>query len=409
MPSIPDKIWIDQADLDALPTSGQAWDEMKSWADANWGSDNLVEGSTGPLATAAEDTPTCGTETSYGDNHVLAFAIAHMKDPNGRATSTYLDELKYGIENVILSEITAPTAKMETYNIGRNLGGYIVAADMVDLKTIDTPLHNKFKGWLRYVREELIYERHAGGEVYRVRSVTDMVRNRPNNHGSSGEHTLTALNMYLGDMNEIEASAERYRAFVGEPGASNPVYKYKKLGTGTFQADPANPVGLNRQGATIVWNSVARDVDGMPPEEARRTANNGGNFAWPPGVTNYFWSFAAPFLGWVHLLNRCGYPVLSYGDNAVQRFFTWCDTHLWITSDGNGDPNLEDLTPVAAGQGDKYFPGASNIYHLQDDIDTIFLANNILGTSYPTNYIDPKYFGKPGKSMGHNYYLFPGA
>lgn len=434
MATIPQRIWIDDADLDALPTSGQEWDQILAWANVDLGSGNAPFCNGDPNANVVST----GVFTTYADSHILAMAIAHRKTPNGRPTGTYLDQVLTGLRQVIGSEYTAPDAEFSAYCIGRNLTGFIVAADMIDLKTVDPLLHAQMVAWLRSIRVKLLHERNAttngSTDVYRVRSFESMVRERPNNHGISGQQTLMAINMYLGDTVAIEEQAAMYRTWIGDT-AEYTGFRFKPIGypwqaaeSGVDPAYNANPnlpkyVGINRPGSTI----QGHPVDGCPPEEARRTHWDGTQnlpkeshvFSWPMGVSNYFWTVAAPWTGWIHLLERCGIPALSYGQNALQRFMDFCWNYLWVVDDntsGTSELGREiDLRPVnppadpnnrPAGYM-RYVPGAqTGIYHLQDDVDTIPMVNYLLGTDYPREYIDPVYYGKPGKSMGHNYYLF---
>ena len=59
-------------------------------------------------------------------------------------------------------------------------------------------------------------------------------------------------------------------------------YSGFKFGDMSWQADPANPVGINRKGALIQGKSV----DGVLPDDQRRS----GGFVWPPPKENYVWA-----------------------------------------------------------------------------------------------------------------------
>ncbi len=106
--------WIGRSEIAALPTSGTAWDNLKSAADQSCGSVDL----------ANQDQ----------SNNVCILAKALVFARTGQ--STYRTGAIAALESIV---------NMGTYSgralaLGRELGAYVIAADLIDLKNYDPAL-----------------------------------------------------------------------------------------------------------------------------------------------------------------------------------------------------------------------------------------------------------------------------
>jgi hypothetical protein len=114
-----DGLWLDRGQLQGLPTSGPEWTELVKVASASAAKPNLSD----------QDDPT--------NTITLAKALVYARTKKAR----YRDEV-----------IEACTAAMGTEDggntlaLGRNLAGFVLAADLVDLPD---DLDERFKEWLR--------------------------------------------------------------------------------------------------------------------------------------------------------------------------------------------------------------------------------------------------------------------
>jgi hypothetical protein len=305
-PSSGSGIVISAADLRALPTSGPAWDALKQAADGSAGSPNLSD---------------------MNDNsnvHVLAKALVYART----GVASYRTEVIVALRAVMGTESGG-----ETLAVGRELAAYVIAADVIGLRSADPGLDSTFRGWLSGMLDRNL----ADGS-----SLTATHERRPNNWGTHAGASRAAIAAYLGDTAELARAAAVFRGWAGERVA----YAGFKFGDLWWQANPAQPVGINPAGATI----AGRSVDGVLPEEQRRT----GEFSWPAPCGNYPHGAMDGALLTAEILQRAGYPAYQWGSNALLR------AERWLQSTGcapSGD-NVWQLPLLDARYGTDYWNGA---------------------------------------------------
>ena len=103
-------ILVSQAELAALPTSGTAWNNLKSWADG------------------AAGTPDIQDQNEDNDIHVLAKALVYAR--------TGIASYRAGVLSNLKAAVGSETGG-RTLALGRNLPGYVIAADLIDLRSYD--------------------------------------------------------------------------------------------------------------------------------------------------------------------------------------------------------------------------------------------------------------------------------
>jgi hypothetical protein len=184
-----------------------------------------------------------------------------------------------------------------TLALGRNLASYVIAADLVGLPALDPGLDGRFRAWLSAVRTESL----SGLTLISTHE------QRPNNWGTMAGASRIAADLYLGDTADLNRAATVFRGWLGERAA----YSGFKYGDLAWQADPANPVGINPPAA--VRSSVP--VDGAEPEEMRR----GGGLAMPPAHTDYAWEGLQGAVVEAQLLSRQGFDSWNWGSKALLR------------------------------------------------------------------------------------------
>jgi hypothetical protein len=266
-------VWISRAEIAELPTGGPAWEAL------------LAEASR-PL-----DTPLIRERNDDADIQIMAKALVHARTGETR----FREEVLEGIRAAIGSE-----AGGDVLSLGRNLPGYVIAADLVGLPE---DLERDFRAWLARVRSDEL----------EGRTLVETHELRPNNWGTHAGGARVVIARYLEDWEDLERAAAVFKGWLGERSS----YAGFEYGALDWQFDPANPVGINPAGATKDGHSI----DGVLPDDQRR----GGPFSWPPARVNYVYEALQGALLQAVVLHRAGYDAWAWGDRALLRAFRWLD------------------------------------------------------------------------------------
>lgn len=283
-------IWISRAEIVALKMSGAAWDNLKANADQAAGTPKLSN----------QDDP-CNVK-------VMAKALVHAR--------TGLE--KYRTEVIAACLAAMGTEKGgRTLALGRELIAYVIAAELVGLPANDDL---RFRAWLRECLTE-----NLGGKT-----LQSTHEERPNNWGTHAGASRAAVAVYLNDQAEIERCAQVFKGWLGDRAA----YSGFQYGEVSWQANPAQPVGVNPKGAKKDGHSV----DGVLPDDQRR----GGGFKWPAPKENYVYEALQGALAQAVILSRAGYPVWSWQDRALLRAFQWLhsETNFPASGDDTWEPYI---------------------------------------------------------------------
>jgi len=264
-------LWTSARELAVLPLSGPAWSRLRTVAEQAPGLPNVAD--------QEDDT----------DVRVVAKALVYART----GVPALRDEVVAACLAAIDSELGG-----RTLALGRNLLGYVVAADLVVLPPAEDAL---FRAWLR----RCLDERLDGLTLVETHEL------RPNNWGTHAGASRIAVALYLGDQAELARAAQVFRGWLGERSA----YAGFAYGELDWQADPAHPVGINARGALRDGHSI----DGVLADDQRRS----GPFLWPPPRENYVWEALQGALAQAVLLYRAGYDVWSWSDQALLRALEW--------------------------------------------------------------------------------------
>jgi hypothetical protein len=275
---VPDGLWLSSAEIAGLPTSGRAWDRMVEVADEKLKNK---------------------TDIARRDEHnirTLAAALVGERLDD----DDYRDKALDGIERIVERD-----PDDDLLAASRRLVTYVVAADVLDLRTLDPSLDRRFRAWLQEMLEHDFEERRFGSTIVAVHE------RRPNNWGTHAGASRIAIAAYLGDRDELDDAATVFRGWLGDRSA----YRRFDFGSLDWQADPREPVGINPAGATL----DGRSVDGVVPDDQRR----GGDVRWPPPKENYVWEALQGAVVQAQLLHRQGYDAWAWEDDALLRATTW--------------------------------------------------------------------------------------
>ncbi len=265
-------IWISPEEIAGLPMQGPAWEALKKTADEPAG------------------VPDISDKNNDTNVRVLAKALVYVRTGEEK----YRSEVIRTCMAAIGTETGGPTL-----SLGRNLLGYILAADLVCLPEADNEL---FKKYLQKVRSLTL----SG------RTLISTHEERPNNWGLHCGASRIAIALYLEDRPELERCAKIFKGWLGDR-SSYAGFRFRK--DFSWHADPDKPVGINPKGAKI----AGYDVDGVLPDEQRRA----GSFTWPPPPENYVWGGLQAAVAQAEMLHRAGFDAYQWEDQALLRALKW--------------------------------------------------------------------------------------
>jgi hypothetical protein len=263
-------VWVSRDEVMSRPATGPLWDEMQQTANATF-----------PPAKIAD-------QDSNHDMYTLAAALVYARS----GAASYRAKTADAIKRAIGTESNGYTLAL-----GRNLAGYVVAADLIDLKSYNSTTYGKFRSWLSAVRNK---------QLHGLTLITTHER-RSNNWGAMAGASRIAADLYLGDTTDLARAATVFRGYLGDRSA----YKGFEFGDMSWQANPSAPVPINPAGATKDGFSI----DGALPDDMRR----GCAFQVPPCPTWYAWEAMQGIIMQADLLSHHGYPAFAWSDMAVYR------------------------------------------------------------------------------------------
>jgi hypothetical protein len=311
-------MWINAQEIAKLPMSGAAWTYLKTQADKAVGAVTLSD------------------QESSANVNVMAKALVYART----GTPTYRADVIAALRTLT----TGNTEKgARALAVGRELAAYVIAADLINLRSADAALDTQFRAKLRYLLTAPL--------VDGPKNLITSNELRPNNWGLHAGASRIAVALYLGDKAELDRAALVFQGWLGDR-AKYSGFKYGDLG---WQNDPSRPVGVNPVGATKAGHSI----DGVMPDDMRR----GGDFHWPPSATGYPWEGLQGAVMQAELLSRAGYPAWEWQNKAILRSVKFLYAVGW--------------------------PAVS------DDLWQVWIINRAYGTNYATSTT-----AKPGKNVG---------
>jgi hypothetical protein len=282
-----DYLLMPRAELMSLPTSGAAWDALKTTADSDWGAPDL-----------------CNQDVKHGTLALSGALVFARTGDSTYATKTH---------KAIMAAIGTEQSTCSILSIGRQLGAYVLAADFIKLGGTDG---DTFRTWLSAMRTRTFTD-HP-----RWQTIVGTHQDSANNWGSFAGASRIAASLYLGDGADVAQAASVLRGFLGDrsawdqfrgQGDTNDMltdtvraWACDPSATGFVPVNPAcTSAGVNLDGAIV--NDVSRDDLGL---------------TWPVGPTGIGYTLES-LQGLVlqaELLYRNGYPsVWGWSNNAIER------------------------------------------------------------------------------------------
>ena len=282
-------IWISPEELSALPMEGRAWERLEAAADG------------------AFDVPNMAGYTSNHDVQTLAAALVYARS----GEETYREKVGMAIRGLMGTEFTGlqdgPGSEQGALAliVGRNLVSYVIAADLIDLSQYDAQLDDEFRAWI----EGLVRYEWADGSLISEDEL------RANTRGRMAGASRAAVAAYLGNEDELRRAATVFRGYLGDRETYTGFRFDQDL---SWQADPAQPAGVNPAGATKEGFSI----DGALPEDMRR----GCSFQIPPCHTDSPWESLQGIVVEANILHRQGFDAWHWQDQAILRAAQFLDT-----------------------------------------------------------------------------------
>lgn len=272
-------IWASKTDIMAMPMSGAAWDTVK--AQAGTGTDADVSN-----LDSTHDVRTLG----------LAIYAVRTGDATARAHAIA------AITSAIGTEKTGGTdtqTRPRWLNAARNLGAYVCAADILDVRS--GPIFDWFKALA--TTETLQNNNDATKQITLKQDAWSSGSNAAAEEG----FVYSALCAYLGDKAGLDWNWMAFRRYVGDRTSTWKVASNND----SWQVNPADPVGIQNKGA--VKNGI--NIDGAISNDMSR----GGSVSATPGYTSYPWVGLEGAVPAAVILARRGYPAWSIVDEALKR------------------------------------------------------------------------------------------
>jgi alginate lyase len=280
---------MSRSELLSRPTSGVAWTALKARAGSTIG------------------TPDLSNQDESADQTTLAKALVFARIGGTNYRAEVIDALK---------RVKGTEAGGRTLALARNLPGYVLAADLIDLRSADAAFDlNTFRPWLRSVLSESL----------QGLTLVSTHERRPNNWGTHAGAARAAVAAYLGDNAELARTAIVFRGWLGDRSA----YAGFTFGDLAWQCDPLRPVGINPVGCSRAGIAL----DGALPDEMRR----GGLLRWPPAPTGYAWEGLQGAVLQAELLRVQGYDTWSWSSKALLRAARFLYSRAGWPADGDDE------------------------------------------------------------------------
>ncbi|RPJ85477.1 MAG: hypothetical protein EHM13_00940 [Acidobacteria bacterium] len=323
-------IWIGEDELALLPMSGADWSQVSSDGAAN------------------PSTPNVGSQDSQHDIYTLAAALTCVRN-NANCTKA---------RSQVVAAI-GTEGNNRWLAISRNLGGYIIAADLLGLRDDGNPDSDgsRVEAWIRSFLTRQLPDNNTG-----VNRHIGPFHSGSNAAAQEG-FIYAAIGAYINDTSVLNRAWDAFRTYACDPTAPDNENIDLAAGVaGGWAYNDSSPCAVNPLNSTKVvpggrsGAGTTHSIDGAVINDIQR----GGAYQWEPAYTDYVYTGAAGFIPAAVILERAGYPAMSVADEAVRRSIAY----LWFLRADTGNTT--------------WFTGARGS-------ETVSLVNHYYGTTFPKN------------------------
>ena len=260
--------WVTHDEILRQPTSGAAWNSIVAAASK-----------AGGVAAVAD-------QDSDHDQWTLAAAIYTVR------TGQQRDRAVLALERAIGTE-----AGGRWLAVGRNLTGYVIAADLLGIRS--GPVHS----WLASFGSMRLAHNNSGEPITFRQSAWQSGSNASAQLGAA----YTALAAYLRNGDMLRWSWNAFRRYAGDRSSAHRVTSNSPA----WQQAPSDPVGIQNAGAKKGGCSISGAVS--------NDMSRGGENVCRPGFTQYPWVGLEGAVPAAMMLTRSGYPAFVVSDRALRR------------------------------------------------------------------------------------------
>lgn len=248
---------------------------------------------------AEQETPVrIGDQNNQGDAAAVAAAYACVYAGEQR----YCDRARALIDEVANTNVIG----MKTLALNRNLAGYVVAASLLGEQD------PAFAAWLQEVLHARTWTAWTDDwSVYRS------AMQEPSNGGCHARASVTAIALYTGDAALLDEVANRFHDWLGRS-AAGWLWDEKESWWQSAR-DPDEFSGVNPAGATLLIDDMLHNVDGVLPEDMKRS----GRPEYPFPVEEYVRECQQGMVATAWMLHQAGYPAFEWEEQAILRSFRW--------------------------------------------------------------------------------------
>jgi hypothetical protein len=282
-------IWVDRAVLMSRPTRGDDWEQLLTDARRDAGRANIAD------------------QDSNHDVLTLADALVCVR------LGEHCEEAREGVLAAIGTEAGA-----RWLAVGRNLGSYVIAADLLDLR--EGGVHGADGAVVQRWIEGWMSKELADNNTDTRRRFAPFHSGA--NAAAQEGFAYAAVAAYLRDEAALRRAWDAFRTFVCDPAAPDRerIDLMRPVRDG-WTHDDREPCAINPAGTEkLVPSGTAgegrrRRIDGALVADMRR----GGVFQSVPTYTQYPWVGLEGLVPAAVILERAGYPAFEVGDRAVLR------------------------------------------------------------------------------------------
>lgn len=316
-------VWISPEELASRPMTGDSWQSVVSAA----------SGATAGGANVSD-------QDSSHDVSTLAAAIVAARTGN----QSDRDKVVAALEGAIGTEQGA-----RWLAIGRNLGSYIIAADLIDIRS--GPIYD----WLESFKTKLLAHNNNGTPI-------------PLSPWTSGSNASAqegfvhaALAAYTDDAAMLSDGWDGFRRYCGDRSSPHTM----SSNDDSWQVIPSDPVGVQDPGAT----KNGHRLDGAIGNDMSR----GGSFNFPPGYTAYPWVGLEGAVPAAVVFSRAGLPAFDIVSECIWR----ANDYLLFLRTATGNQDWYDETRAS------YVKHLVNVAYGED-----FPVEVVVGTGRTAGFTD---------------------
>ena len=303
---------ISPEQLAALPSSGAAYDFMKSKADAAVAYMDL-DSTPSAMSPWLSNYNGSGAVTRPGVQ-TLAAALVYARTGDAAYRNFVILANRYVIGSEDSASTDGTLAADRTLATARNIGAYVLAADLVGMDGAETGSRagyttTTWQSWLSSLRTKTI------GAPANCNSLVACSDQRGHNWGAFATGARISIDIYLGDGTDLAAAVSRLKRFLGESSEGAQWLPSRDFDL-SFACIPADG-----QWRAVNPASCGPEKDGMIVEDISRSAISFPGYD-STGIGYTMESYQGLLLSAI-LLERQGYDPFNWGDQALRRVMDW--------------------------------------------------------------------------------------